>query len=104
MSRTNIFSFLIVTAIIISVVLLSGKVIMANSTAGAGHDRIKCYTTVEIEPGDTLSSIAKEYISSEYSGADEYIDEVISLNHLTSTRIIAGEYIAVPYYTDSFTE
>ncbi|MCR5785063.1 MAG: LysM peptidoglycan-binding domain-containing protein, partial [Eubacterium sp.] len=94
MTRTNIISIIIVAAVLISAALFSGKIIMANSSPDLSANTVKCYTTVEVKKGDTLTSIANKYISSEYSSVDEYIDEVISLNHLKSTKILAGEYIA----------
>ena len=98
MTRSGFVSFVSIVSIIIFAVLFSGKVIMAKSGSGEGNGTVKCYTTVEVQSGDTLLGIADKYMTAEYSSAYEYIDEVIALNHLTSTRIIAGEYIALPYY------
>ena len=51
-----------------------------------------------IEPGDTLWSIAHEYITPEYNGIEEYIAELRRLNHLDGDEIHAGRYLAVPCF------
>lgn len=57
----------------------------------------KSFVTIEIEEGDTLSSIAKEYALSEAGYAD-YIAEVKSINNLKNNTIHAGCYLLVPVY------
>lgn len=62
------------------------------------EDTYKYFQSVEIEKGDTIWSIASQYISSEYASMDEYVNEIIELNNLESVEIHTGEYIVVPYY------
>ena len=70
----------------------------ANEKSPAGS-RTKYYTSIEIRKGDTLSGIAERYISSEYSGKKEYINEVVRLNSLADVNDIhAGDHLIVPYY------
>lgn len=60
----------------------------------------KYYTAYTVQPGDSLSAIASEYISDEYSSAHKYISEVVSINHLISASDIkAGQVIYIPYYS-----
>lgn len=63
--------------------------------------RTKQITSVEIQKGDTLWSIASGYISEEYDDMKEYIDEIMVSNGLASDNIKAGSYIIVPYYADT---
>ena len=71
---------------------------------------IKYYTSITVQHGDTLSSIADRYlsdknISQEYKSADSYINEVCAINHLDEDDMIfAGENIIVPYYSYEFKE
>lgn len=58
----------------------------------------KQYTSITICPGDSLWSIATEYIDGHYTSMQEYINEVKTMNHLTSDTINAFEYLLVPYY------
>lgn len=57
----------------------------------------KSFTTIEIEAGDTLSSIAAEYSISSVNDAD-YIQEVKEINNLKSDTIHMGCYLLVPVY------
>ena len=60
----------------------------------------KCYTSYTVQSGDTLRKIAADHITDEYSSADRYISEVVSINHLISaSEIDAGQTIILPYYT-----
>ena len=65
--------------------------------------RYKYYTSITVHYGDTLESIAEEYISDEYKGIDAYVKEVCYINHIgEGGKIIAGENIVVPYYSEEF--
>lgn len=57
----------------------------------------KSFISIEIESGDTLSSIAKEYaiMGTEY---DDYIQEVRNINNLSSDTIHTGCYLMIPVY------
>lgn len=54
--------------------------------------------SVKIEKGDTLWSIANEYISEEYTDLNSFIQEIKFSNGLTSDQIYEGRYIIVPVY------
>lgn len=58
----------------------------------------KYFTCITIKDGDTLISIAEEYISEEYSSIDDYVKEVKSINNLTNDVIYRGATLVVPYY------
>lgn len=75
-----------------------------SSQAGNVNDDMscKCFKSIQIEKGDTLWSIANENMDIEhYSNTSEYVREVKSINSLASDRIVAGNYIIVPYYSES---
>lgn len=59
----------------------------------------KYYTSVEIQEGDSLWSIAKSNMTEEYSSEQEYINEVKEMNHLTNNQITKGRHIVIPHYT-----
>lgn len=58
----------------------------------------KCFKSIVLEYGDTLWGIAAEYKGGYYECTQDYIDEVMSMNHLTTDKIHAGQYLTVPYY------
>ena len=60
--------------------------------------REKYYTAITVEQGDTLWSIADEYMTSEYTDRDSFMDEVREMNHLTGSIIHADSTLLVPYY------
>jgi cell division protein YceG involved in septum cleavage len=57
----------------------------------------KSFISIEVNNGDTLTSIAQDYAVSagEY---DSYISEVKTINNLESDTIHAGCYLLVPVY------
>jgi LysM repeat protein len=73
-------------------------VFACSSFADAHNNSEKYYTSVYVESGDTLWSFADRYCSVEYNDKDEYIKEVMRLNHLTSSDIHSGSYLILPYY------
>jgi cell division protein YceG involved in septum cleavage len=59
----------------------------------------KYYTSVMVENGDTLWSIADKYADGYSVDKADYIAEVRELNHLQDDVIHYGEYIVVAYYS-----
>ena len=69
-----------------------------NSTESA----YKYYTSITIQEGDSLWSIAEEYRTEHYESTQEYIDELVVLNNLTSETIHAGQHLMVVYFDSEF--
>ena len=60
----------------------------------------KYYTTYYVEPGDSLWMIADSNYELGYDNHTEYINEVISINHLDSADdLLSGDSIIIPYYS-----
>ncbi|MGN1166792.1 MAG: LysM peptidoglycan-binding domain-containing protein [Lachnospiraceae bacterium] len=68
-----------------------------SNTASASIQR-KYYKSIEIESGDTLWAIAKEFRGDHYDSIYDYIDEVMDINGLKTDEIHAGQYLTIPYY------
>lgn len=81
--------------------VFAGSSIMAagKSKASAEHTSFKYYTSIQIKQGDTLWSIATDYISPEYDNIQTYIAEVKELNQLGHDDIHSGHYLMIPYYS-----
>lgn len=82
--------------------LLGSSMASVRSEASAEHGSIKYYTSIQIEQGDTLWSIADTYLTAGYATVQDYIDEVKELNHLGPDEIHSGQYLTIPYYSDEF--
>lgn len=81
---------------------ISGKMDSSEVHALEEVNNYKYYTSIQIQQGDSLWSIAGDYMSADYSDIDEYISEVKQLNHLKSDAIHAGEYLLIPYYSSQY--
>ena len=70
-------------------------IVKANSTPS---NKITYYTSVQIQSGDSLYSIASKF---DHDGTlDDFVDDILRLNHLKSHTIHAGSYILIPYQAD----
>lgn len=90
-----LLGFLLIGLVLISVIFITKTVTAERSLA-----RTKTITSIEIEQGDTLWSIAKDHITEEYNDINDYIEEIMYTNSLSSDMIHAGNHIIVPYYVD----
>ena len=67
-----------------------------------GEPRYKYYTSVYVEPGDSLWSIAEEHLSADYDSIYSYIDEVMAINHLSDDFLRSGTRLCIPYYSAEY--
>lgn len=58
----------------------------------------KYYTSIRLEEGDTLWSIAQEYNVHSEKTMEEYVRELRQMNSLLDDTIHAGNYLTVAYY------
>lgn len=74
-----------------------------RTSAASAEVPYKYYTSIQIQAGDTLWDIADTYCSPEYDTVSDYIEEVCSINRLSSSdEIHSGQYITVPYYSHEY--
>lgn len=59
----------------------------------------KYYVSIRIESGDTLWTIADEYVEGFNLSKLDYITEVCQINGISEDNIHAGDYIVVPYFS-----
>ncbi len=89
----------LITAITILICVLIGSSISASSRIKAAQSD-KYYTSIEIGKGDTLWTIAEQYMTSEYGSIQEYVSEIKELNHLGDDAIHSGEHLMIPYFSE----
>lgn len=88
--------------ILFVVVLLTLLSLFFVTKAMAADDQpasVKTVTSVYIQPGDSLWSIAETFYTQECGDFQDYIEEIKRSNRLKDDTIHAGAYIIVPYYT-----
>ena len=100
--KRHMFMF-ILGVIIVLFLSFSYQAIVSNADDSLEDVSYKYYTSIMIESGDTLWTLAEEYGDDiHYKNANSYIQEVMQINHLTSEQINAGEYLIIPYYSTEF--
>ena len=91
------FTFLV----LLSVLVISGclgndlKQAMAEETGGQYQ---KYYTSIRLEEGDTLWTIADRYSANSGKSREDYVRELRFMNSLTDDTIHTGNYLTVSYY------
>ena len=76
-------------------VFIIGSMNMVRADESTQYD--KSFISIEVERGDTLTSIANEYAISPAYYSD-YMEEVKSINNLKDDTIHAGCYLMIPVY------
>jgi len=76
--------------------------VLPERTAAASNAEGKTYTitSVQIEKGDSLWSLASFYFTDEFSSVEEYITEIKRMNGLSSDVLYAGNYILIPQFIE----
>lgn len=81
-----------------TVIILLGIIRNVKASALPGPAGQLTCTSVRVEQGDTLWSIAREYYTDDYDSFEEYIDVIKKTNNMTTDRLYKGCYIIVPHY------
>lgn len=93
--RNRIFVF---SAIIAILIVSSLFMIKAQASRRSSDKQV---TSVMIEEGDSLWSIASRYYDKDTETISDVIEEIKDINGLTSDKLIKGMYIIVPYSRDT---
>lgn len=95
--------FLLLLGIVLVIGLsISYKAFLSEANTGEKETNYKYYTSVEVSYGDSLWSIAENYLCDEYSSENDYIHEVMEINHLEDDQVSAGQMLVIPYYSTQF--
>lgn len=84
--------------VLLGAVALSGMLTVSVLASKKPYEVKKNITTVSIERGDTLWTIAQNYYTEENQSMKSYIEEIKECNHLSSSRIKEGQNLIIPYY------
>ena len=91
-----------VTLLLFIAVYSSVRFVNVNANNAEKNPIYKYYTSYEIQPGDTLTSIAQEHTVNSNVSIGDYIEEIKRNNHLTGDKITSGNYIVISYYSDEY--
>lgn len=93
------------------IILVFAVLLIMVSTGVLGHNLMqviavesddisydKYYTSICLEEGDTLWSLAERYNNHSVKTMEEYVQELKSMNCLIDDTIHAGNYLTVTYY------
>lgn len=100
----RLFFHTLVTSCLILTLALSVNVFLSNAKSDKDKVMYKYYSSVTVQPGDTLWSFAKEHSGTEYLREEDYIAEVMKMNYMKDETITAGQNIIIPYYSSEFVE
>lgn len=91
-----------VVSLLFTAVFISMRFVNVNATNNSTNPVYKYFTSYEIQPGDTLTSIAQKYTVNSDISVSEYIKEVKKNNNLSTDKITSGKYIVVSYYSNEY--
>lgn len=94
-------AFLAGTAFLIALALFS-MIFRGIKVRGQEQSRFKYYTSIEIQSGDTLWSIASEIAEAYDLDTRECVKELKFMNNLKDDIIHDGNYLTVFYYDDTY--
>lgn len=93
--------FFIFTAFLMfSSVFLGRNITRAMAEEQAVAVSHKYYTSITIEEGETLWTIADRYSAGAGMDTSEYLRELKAMNNLTDDTIYAGCHLTVAYYSE----
>ena len=74
----------------------------ASADSIQGAPSYKYYTSICVESGQSLWSIAQDHITGEYASIYDYMDEIKQINHISGDYIKSGSYLCIPYYSTEY--
>lgn len=94
-TKILIFAITVILTFCIILLIWNPEGVTANAK---DNNRIKTVTSIQIRKGDSLWSIAGEYITEEYSDRNDLIEEIKRCNGISSDTIHEDSYLLVPHY------
>jgi len=101
--RRRIMSVALTLCLVI-ICAVSYHSIISNAKSGTEELSLKYYTGITVKSGETLWSIADDYIDyTQYKNKDTYINEICSINNLeNASEIKCGQRLIIPYYSSEY--
>ena len=95
---------IILALCLIAICAVSYSSLISSANSGTESKMYKYYTGITVKSGDSLWSIADEFIDyGQYGSRESYVNEVCSINHIEDDSMLrAGQRLIVPYYSSEF--
>lgn len=90
--------------LIMCCVVFGSILVSAHGSANEEPVDYKYYKSIEIESGDTLWSIAEEYMTDDFESVAEYVNLLKKMNNLNNDKIISGQNLIVVYNDTMYIE
>ena len=92
---------IILALCLIMICVVSYRSLISSANSGTDQKAYKYYTGITVKSGDSLWSIADEFIDYEkYNDKESYVNEVCSINHIENdSELRIGQRLIVPYYS-----
>jgi hypothetical protein len=88
----------IMLAIVISITVLFGFILFTNiADANESREVYTYYTSYQVQSGDSLWSIADQFMGPDFKDKQEFIDNMKYMNHMLDDNITAGNYLVIEY-------
>ncbi len=100
--RRNVLIFTLVSVFLILILSVTVGSIISKAQASDQETYYKYYTSIEIQAGDTLWSLAEDHAENALMTRTEFLNEVSRTNHLLNSDIREGEYLVIPYCSAEF--
>lgn len=89
-------------AMLLAALALFSMVFRSIKVRGQEQGRYKYYTSMEIQSGDTLWSIASEIAETYGLDTRACVEELKFMNNMKSDTIHEGNYLTIFYYDDTY--
>lgn len=97
MKKQSVFLIFLCSFLLVLASGLFGKTFLDAMAEEQNHIH-KYYTGITIQNGDSLWTIADTYCHDGNLSIQEYVQELIQMNHLETEQIHAGQKLTIAYF------
>ena len=98
-SLCKLHTFLLFVITLLITFFLIGNSIITFANAKSNQELYKYYTSVQLQKGDYLWSLANKYAANDTVSREEFIHEVCRINGISENNILhSGDYLIISCY------